>query len=65
MGVGNSHNSNVIKSLGKRNLSESESLPVISRAPELENEIWLNAEEPIRLSELEDKVVLIEMWTFG
>ena len=34
-------------------------------APELENEIWLNTETPLRLEDLRGKVVLIEMWTFG
>ena len=34
-------------------------------APELENEVWLNTDQPLRLAELRGKVVLIEMWTFG
>jgi hypothetical protein len=34
-------------------------------APELENEIWLNTERPLRLKNLRGKVVLIDMWTFG
>ena len=34
-------------------------------APELENEIWLNTEQPLRLENLRGKVVLIDMWTFG
>ena len=34
-------------------------------APELENEIWINTEFPLRLSDLRGQVVLIEMWTFG
>ena len=34
-------------------------------APELTNEIWFNTEEPLRLSELRGKVVLLDMWTFG
>jgi thiol-disulfide isomerase/thioredoxin len=33
-------------------------------APELENEIWLNTEKPLRLADLRGKVVLLEMWTF-
>jgi hypothetical protein len=34
-------------------------------APELANEVWLNAEQPLRLADLRGKVVLIDMWTFG
>ena len=34
-------------------------------APELENEVWLNVDEPLRLANLRGSVVLIEMWTFG
>jgi hypothetical protein len=34
-------------------------------APELNNEIWLNSETPLRLADLRGKVVLLDMWTFG
>jgi thiol-disulfide isomerase/thioredoxin len=34
-------------------------------APELENTVWLNTEGPLRLSDLQGKVVLLDMWTFG
>jgi hypothetical protein len=34
-------------------------------APELENEVWLNVDKPLRLSNLRGSVVLIDMWTFG
>ena len=34
-------------------------------APELQNDIWLNTDEPLRLADLKGKVVLLEMWTFG
>jgi hypothetical protein len=34
-------------------------------APELENEVWLNVDGPLRLADLRGKVVLLEMWTFG
>lgn len=34
-------------------------------APELENEIWLNTDAPLRLAGLRGQVVLLEMWTFG
>ncbi len=41
------------------------SLPDLGEAPELENEIWLNVEQPLRLADLRGKVVLLDMWTFG
>lgn len=44
---------------------ESEGLPIIRPAPELENEVWLNTDEPLRLADLRGQVVLIDMWTFG
>jgi len=34
-------------------------------APELTNDVWLNAEKPLRLAELRGNVVLLEMWTYG
>jgi len=34
-------------------------------APELENKIWLNTDQPLQLADLRGKVVLLEMWTFG
>jgi hypothetical protein len=34
-------------------------------APELENEVWLNTDGPLRLANLRGKVVLLDMWTFG
>lgn len=34
-------------------------------APELMNEVWLNADRPLRLADLRGKVVLLDMWTFG
>ena len=44
---------------------ETVALPNLGPAPELQNEIWLNTDHPLRLAELRGKVVLIEMWTFG
>jgi hypothetical protein len=40
-------------------------LPNQGPAPELQNEIWLNADHPLRLADLRGSVVLIDMWTFG
>ena len=37
----------------------------LGAAPELNNEIWLNTEGPLRLADLGGKVVLLDMWTFG
>ena len=34
-------------------------------APELENEVWLNVDEPLRLANLRGSVVLSDMGTFG
>ena len=34
-------------------------------APELNNEVWLNVDHPLRLADLRGKVVLLEMWTFA
>ena len=41
------------------------SLQDLGLAPELENEIWLNVDAPLRLADLRGKVVAIDMWTFG
>lgn len=40
-------------------------LPDLGEAPELNNEIWLNTDRPLRLADLRGKVVLIDMWTYG
>ena len=46
-------------------MAPSGSLPDLGLAPELTNDIWLNADAPLRLADLRGKVVLLEMWTFG
>lgn len=40
-------------------------LPNLGPAPELQNDIWLNTDEALRLANLRGKVVLLDMWTFG
>ena len=40
-------------------------LPDLGLAPELENQVWLNVAEPLRLADLGGKVILLDMWTFG
>jgi len=40
-------------------------LKSLGPATELENEIWINTAEPLRLGDLRGQVVLLEMWTFG
>jgi hypothetical protein len=40
-------------------------LPDMGNAPELVNEVWLNADAPLRLSDLGGRVVLLDFWTFG
>lgn len=40
-------------------------LPNLGPAPELQNEIWLNTIQPLRLADLRGSVVLIDMWTYG
>ncbi len=45
--------------------AEQVALPNLGLAPELQNEIWLNTDHPLRLADLRGSVVLIDMWTFG
>ena len=40
------------------------SLSVKGTPPELNNEVWLNS-DPLKLSDLRGKVVIVEFWTFG
>jgi len=41
------------------------SLPDLGPAPELTNDTWLNVDSPLRIADLQGKVVIVEMWTFG
>ncbi len=47
------------------NITVRANLGDLGPAPELENEVWLNTEGPLRLADLRGKVVLLDMWTFG
>jgi hypothetical protein len=46
---------------GQENLT----LQSLGPAPELQNEVWINTDEPLRLADLQGQVVLIDMWTYG
>ena len=46
-------------------LPNAPDLPDLGLAPELTNEVWLNVDAPLRLADLQGKVVAIDMWTFG
>ncbi|MBE2223694.1 MAG: hypothetical protein IAF02_19295 [Anaerolineae bacterium] len=39
--------------------------PHLGVAPEIENEVWLNTDQPVTLASQRGKVVLVEFWTFG
>lgn len=39
-------------------------LPALGAAPELQNETWFNS-DPLQLSALRGKVVMVEFWTYG
>lgn len=45
--------------------SSAGDLPDLGLAPELKNEVWINTDRPLRLAELQGKVVLLDMWTYG
>ena len=40
-------------------------LPDLGVAPELNNEVWLNTDQPVRLADVRGKVIVLDMWTFG
>jgi thiol-disulfide isomerase/thioredoxin len=45
-------------------LSQSQGYTTGQPAPEFTNDTWVNS-EPLRLTELKGKVLLVEFWTFG
>ena len=45
-------------------ISQSQGSTTGQRAPEITNDTWVNS-QPVRLTELKGKVVLVEFWTFG
>lgn len=40
-------------------------LPDLGAAPEITNDVWVNADTPVTLASQRGKVVLVEFWTFG
>lgn len=40
-------------------------LPDLGAAPEIENTVWINADEPVTIASQRGKVILLEFWTFG
>ena len=40
-------------------------LPDLGPAPEIVNQTWLNADEPVTIASQRGKVILLEFWTFG
>jgi len=55
----------VLASCSSQANQEILTLQSLGPAPELENEIWINTDEPIRLADLRGQVVLVDMWTYG
>jgi len=53
------------ESEASKSMPTTASLPDLGPAPELTNEVWLNVDAPLRLTDLRGKVVALEMWTFG
>ena len=54
-----------VLAVGFGNNPDNLDLPNLGPAPELENQVWINTDQPLRLADLRGKVVLLEMWTFG
>ena len=45
-------------------MPKTASLPDLGPAPELTNDTWLNVDSPLRIADLQGKVVIVEMWIF-
>jgi thiol-disulfide isomerase/thioredoxin len=60
-----SDQSEVSASTNEPALPKVASLPDLGLAPELTNDTWLNVDSPLRIADLQGKVVIVEMWTFG
>jgi hypothetical protein len=45
--------------------SGSNKYPDLGVAPEIAGDVWLNTDNPLRLADLQGKVVLVDMWTFS
>ena len=54
-----------VENATRETMPASASLPDLGPAPELNNEIWLNVDAPLRLADLRGKVIALDMWTFG
>jgi hypothetical protein len=46
-------------------IPEFADFPDLGKAPEFTNDIWLNTNNPLRITDLRGKVILLDMWTFG
>ncbi|MDX1613654.1 MAG: hypothetical protein R3300_05040 [Candidatus Promineifilaceae bacterium] len=40
-------------------------LPDLGPAPDFNNKVWLNTEQPLTLAALRGRAILVEFWTFG
>ena len=40
-------------------------LPILAPAPDWNNDVWINSDKPLRLADVQGKVVLLEFWTYG
>lgn len=54
-----------VSSLTASATPDPSSLPDLGQAPELTNTVWINSDHPLRLAELQGKVILMEFWTFN